>query len=192
MLLSTNGRIQTVGAVFDGFSFKSKGFNEIDKGQYDSTEFSPEATAGGTLYSKKMMKKIGLFDEIYSPFLAEDEDYSFRMRAAGFKILFCGSSKIIHKGGVDIGKINNIYRFFINSRNNLILHFRYYPISFNIMELLKVFTRCSFTTLYSESSNTKKFTFHNDFLHRYFTFLKAFRHALILYKIKKVSFIDRN
>ena len=50
------------------------------------------------LIDKKVINKIGLFDERYFMYL-EDIDYCLRAGEAGFKVLFCPKSSIKHIGG---------------------------------------------------------------------------------------------
>lgn len=51
---------------------------------------------GGTLIKTAVYKKIGLFDERFSPAYFEDPDYSFRALLAGFKLGWCCKCPITH------------------------------------------------------------------------------------------------
>lgn len=51
---------------------------------------------GGTLIKKDVIKKIGVFDERFSPAYFEDPDYSFRAIQAGFSLAWSPSCSINH------------------------------------------------------------------------------------------------
>lgn len=51
------------------------------------------------LIKKEVVDKIGLLDEIFSPGNYEDDDYSARIREAGYRILLCRDTFIHHFGG---------------------------------------------------------------------------------------------
>ncbi|GIX57042.1 MULTISPECIES: glycosyltransferase [Bacillus cereus group] len=52
------------------------------------------------LIKKEVVDKIGLLDERFTPGNFEDDDYSFRMRAQGYKTLLCKDTFIHHFGSV--------------------------------------------------------------------------------------------
>ncbi|WP_234119713.1 glycosyltransferase [Clostridium hydrogenum] len=51
------------------------------------------------LIKREVIKKIGLLDEIFSPGNYEDDDYSIRIREAGYKLMLCNDTFIHHYGG---------------------------------------------------------------------------------------------
>lgn len=61
------------------------------------------ATGGGTLYSAKVFREIGLFDESFFAYL-EDVDVSFRAQLAGFKIYYCAEAILYHEQGGTFNK----------------------------------------------------------------------------------------
>ncbi|MGF7047125.1 GT2 family glycosyltransferase [Paenibacillus sp. DS2015] len=52
------------------------------------------------LFRREVLNKVGLFDESFSPGHYEDDDYCFRARAAGYKLLVCQDVILYHEGGV--------------------------------------------------------------------------------------------
>lgn len=52
------------------------------------------------LIKREVINKIGLLDEIFTPGNYEDDDYSLRMRKAGYKLIFCKDTFIHHFGSV--------------------------------------------------------------------------------------------
>lgn len=62
------------------------------------------ASGGASLYSVKMLKEIGLFDEDFFAYY-EDVDLSFRARLAGWNIKYCDNAKALHRIGATSKKI---------------------------------------------------------------------------------------
>lgn len=61
------------------------------------------------LVKNEVVKRIGLLDEIFTPGNFEDDDYSFRIRNAGYRLMLCKDSFIYHFGSVSFEKISNEY-----------------------------------------------------------------------------------
>jgi GT2 family glycosyltransferase len=103
-----------------GYPFaRGRIFSKIEKdyGQYDNEK--DIAWTGVFLTTKKVLKKIGLFDSIYFNY-AEDVDLCFRAYANGYKIAYVPSSIVYHYGGGAMGKNLSRKMFYIH-RNHLIL-----------------------------------------------------------------------
>jgi GT2 family glycosyltransferase len=56
------------------------------------------------LIKKEVIDKVGLLDEIFTPGNFEDDDYSLRMRKAGYKLILCKNSFIHHFGSASFEK----------------------------------------------------------------------------------------
>ena len=54
--------------------------------------------------ARKVIEKIGLFDEVYSPGFYEDVDYCFQAREAGFRTIYTPHAEIYHYGGTTFQK----------------------------------------------------------------------------------------
>jgi len=83
------------------------------------------------LVSKRLIEKIGLLDEVFSPFGFEDTDYFIRTRKMGFKIFFTPKVVIAHVGSATVKKIGEErrnYVLFIGRRNTLILIKKHFSI----------------------------------------------------------------
>ena len=52
------------------------------------------------LFRRKVYEQVGLLDEMFTPGNYEDDDYSLRIRMAGWKLLVCKDTFIHHFGGV--------------------------------------------------------------------------------------------
>lgn len=61
------------------------------------------------LIKNKVVKKVGLLDERFSPGNFEDDDYSLRIRKAGYRLMLCKDCFVHHFGSVSFGKISKKY-----------------------------------------------------------------------------------
>lgn len=69
------------------------------------------------LIKNEVIKKIGLLDERFSPGNFEDDDYSFRIRKAGYRLILCKDSYIYHFGSASFKKVSDEYnQLLINNR----------------------------------------------------------------------------
>jgi GT2 family glycosyltransferase/Tfp pilus assembly protein PilF len=62
------------------------------------------------LIKNEVVEKVGLLDEIFSPGNFEDDDYSFRIRKEGYKLILCKDSFIHHYGSASFGKEANKFK----------------------------------------------------------------------------------
>jgi GT2 family glycosyltransferase len=104
-----------------------RGFNEIDKGQYDSPSIQETEYITGCclLIKRKVIEKIGLMPEDYFLYY-EDTDWSLKAQRAGFKCIFVPTAKIWHKGSKSSQEGSPSYIYY-HIRNGLILAQRYAP-----------------------------------------------------------------
>lgn len=66
------------------------------------------------LIKNEVVKKVGLLDEIYTPGNFEDDDYSFRIRKVGYRMILCKDTYIYHFGSASFGKDSNKYNNILN------------------------------------------------------------------------------
>ena len=104
-MLNSDGSIQgsvfnlpTVKRAIEEFWLGKKGaFSKY--APFEDKPIEVESVSGGAmLISKKVIEKIGLFDERYFMYF-EDLDYCRRARKAGFKIWYLPTAEIIHEHG---------------------------------------------------------------------------------------------
>lgn len=62
------------------------------------------AEGGSAIFSKKILEKVGSFDDLYSPFYWEDIDLSYRAWKMGYKVLYDPAIKVRHYHESTIGK----------------------------------------------------------------------------------------
>ena len=61
------------------------------------------------LIKNKVIKEVGVLDGDFTPGNFEDDDYSFRVRKAGYRLMLCKDSYIHHFGSVSFGKLSKQY-----------------------------------------------------------------------------------
>jgi len=98
----------------------------------DEKEFSfigeVNTVSGACMMIKiNMMRRIGLIDESLSPFYQDDVEYSFRTWKAGYKVVYVGTSSVIHLQSYSFRKRGisdkNLY---LALRNSTIISRRYF------------------------------------------------------------------
>jgi GT2 family glycosyltransferase len=73
------------------------------------------------MYSKKALDEVGNLDAaLWSPIYGEEQDWCYRARNAGFKVVECNASRVFHIGGQDTTRsIRAIARFELLETNRL-------------------------------------------------------------------------
>ncbi|MCX7694219.1 MAG: glycosyltransferase family 2 protein, partial [Caloramator sp.] len=73
------------------------------------------------LVKREVIDKIGLLDEIFTPGNFEDDDYSFRIRKAGYRLYLCKDTFVHHFGSASFRKNSDKYeKLLIDNRNKFI------------------------------------------------------------------------
>ena len=104
---------------------KSRGFGEVDHGQYDVACDVKFITGGLMLIKREVLEAVGLLPEEYF-FGVEEWDYSLATRKAGFRLRYVPEFVAFHKG--DGSHWNYEPRFVYNYyRNKLIFQEKYLP-----------------------------------------------------------------
>ena len=104
-----------------------RGYDEIDIGQYDSSEIQETDYITGCclLIKKAVIEKIGLMPEDYFLYY-EDTDWSLAAQKAGFKCIFVPNAKIWHKGSKSSIEGSPSYIYY-HVRNGLMMAQKYAP-----------------------------------------------------------------
>ncbi|HMS23236.1 MAG TPA: glycosyltransferase family 2 protein [Candidatus Saccharibacteria bacterium] len=113
-----------------------RGRNEVDKGQYDKSNYVFGATGGASLYRVEMLKQIGLFDEKFFAYF-EDVDISFRAQLAGWKVYYEPKAIAYHKVGGTSSKLGSFSRYHSTKNFHLLflknmpgmLFWKYFPLA---------------------------------------------------------------
>lgn len=62
------------------------------------------------LIKREALEKVGLLDELFSPGLCEDSDYSFRLTKNGYKLMLCENVFIHHFGSTSFNEMAEKYK----------------------------------------------------------------------------------
>lgn len=103
--------------IYTGRAF-ARGHKEKDKGQYNSVEPTEIAHGAAMMFRTSLLKEIGLMAELYFLYY-EEIDYCQRIKNAGYKIWYVGTSKVLHKESMSTGKSSPLKTYYLN-RNRLL------------------------------------------------------------------------
>lgn len=111
--LNSNGEAEIIGA------------GEVDRGQYGERRYVFGVNAGASLYRRRMLEEIGLFDEAFFASF-EDVDLSFRAQLAGYKALYVPAAIGYHMVGETI-KRKRYFPTYLNNRNKILFLWKNMP-----------------------------------------------------------------
>lgn len=94
------------------------GNGQIDGGQYDYVKSTELAHGAALMISREVVEKIGGMPELYFLYY-EEHDWCESVKKKGFKILFNGKTKVIHKESASVGKQNPLKVYYMN-RNRIL------------------------------------------------------------------------
>lgn len=123
LLMDKKGYLDNAGSFFTKLGFLDHwGFM-----QKDGLEFSQEreifsAKGACMLIRKKMIEKVGLFDEDFFSYF-EESDFCWRVWLSGYKVIFYPQAKIYHKLGFTIKRLDVLnlnYHYYKNRICSLI------------------------------------------------------------------------
>ncbi len=72
---------------------------------------------GGMLIKRHVLEEVGPLDEAFTPGYFEDDDFSMRIHAAGYRLIVCHNSFIYHAGSQSFGKRDDLVEIFVKNRN---------------------------------------------------------------------------
>ena len=104
-----------------------RGVDEVDHGQYDTTEETDFATGCCMMFPREVLKKSGLFDEKYFLYY-EDADLNERIKRAGYIIYYVPTAVLVHVSAASTGGAgSNLHDYFL-TRNRMLFGMRYAPL----------------------------------------------------------------
>jgi GT2 family glycosyltransferase len=128
LFIDPPGTIQNAGVLMlDDGSGGDRGFREPDTGQYDRREEVFGACGASVLYRREMLREIGEFDETFFMYY-EDTDLSWRMRLAGWKVVYEPAAVVDHVHAGSTGEWSPFFTFHVD-RNRLFMILKNAPSS---------------------------------------------------------------
>ena len=115
-----------------GWSF-ARGWGK-DIHAYETEDKIFSACAGAAIYRKKIIEKIGYFDEEHFAYL-EDTDIGYRARIYGYENWYAPKAIVYHVGSGTSGSRYNQFKTRYSSRNNIYLIYKNMPLLQIILNL---------------------------------------------------------
>lgn len=108
-----------------------RGVDEVDNGQYDKFEKTDFITGCMLFFNKKVIDKIGFWDEKYFLYF-EDTDFCERAKRAGFTLYYNPKIIIYHKVSQSTGGSGSSIHTKYQRKNRLIFGLKYAPLKTKI------------------------------------------------------------
>lgn len=86
----------------------NRGVWEVDRGQYDRSDYVFGASGGAALYRAEALADVGPFDESFESY-CEDVDWAFRAQLAGYHCRFVPTARAYHVGSATGGGVYASY-----------------------------------------------------------------------------------
>ncbi|HNX81568.1 MAG TPA: glycosyltransferase family 2 protein [Candidatus Omnitrophota bacterium] len=116
----TPDTIDNVGQEFDVFGFGfGRNHNQKDRGQCNAIQEICFASGVAFAARSALLKRIGVFDEDYI-FYYEDTDLSWRIRLAGYSIIYRPQAVVYHKVSKTTRVFSSVQELAFHSRKNRI------------------------------------------------------------------------
>jgi GT2 family glycosyltransferase len=105
-----------------------RGVDEVDHGQYDTTEKIDFASGCCMLFKREVLEKVGLFDDRYFLYY-EDADLNERIKRAGFDVYYVPSAVLTHVNAASSGGAGNgnVLQDYFITRNKMLFGMTYAP-----------------------------------------------------------------
>jgi GT2 family glycosyltransferase len=122
--------LQYAGASFNalvGYSGRLDGHGRRDDGRWSALRDVGRADGAAMAASRAAIERVGLLDEQLFAYV-EDVDWSLRMRAAGFAVVFVPEAKVWHSGSASTGGSGSAASLYYATRNTLVVAERHRPL----------------------------------------------------------------
>jgi GT2 family glycosyltransferase len=101
------------------------GYLEEDRGQYDRQVEVDYVTGAAVALSQEVIREVGLLDESFAPIYYEEVDLCYRIRAAGYRVLYVPEAAAIHDESASFGRARERHQLTFH-RNRLRFIFKHY------------------------------------------------------------------
>jgi len=118
-----------------GSAFR-RGEGEKDRGQYDRLDEIFSACSAAMITRLTIFREVGMFDPKFFTFL-DDVDLGWRIRLAGYRILFVPSSVVCHARGATVDKKFASAMVFLSEKNRILMMIKNYDLK-NLLKYLPI------------------------------------------------------
>jgi len=147
-IIYPDGSLQWVAKNNRIYSFEKLG-NKSSSKEFSKIQEIKNNHIVGTcfLIKKKVIDKIGLLDEKFSPFYGEETDFCYRAYKKGFELIYVGSTILIHHGKASTEKLKKDYIWYIKKKNGIRLEW----LNYSFFKILK-YTFFHFASLFKKKN----------------------------------------
>lgn len=125
--MQDHGKMDDAGNYYCAFGWAFADGKGRKQENYNVEKKIFSACAGAAVYRKKVLDKIGLFDQEHFAYL-EDLDIGYRARLHGYENWYCPKAVVYHVGSGTSGSRYNLFKVRYSSRNNIYTIYKNMPL----------------------------------------------------------------